>query len=158
MHEYPPDRRLGVFASPAVDERAVYIASDRLLAIDVKTGKQIWERIIGEPKETFEYFWAPPLIQGGRLYAGASDGSETETRFDAIEYVHYLRRRWGFIAAACAVAIGLAVVGALLMTKRYTATATILIEAPDARLSDGLADALVPFALRHQACAPRLAR
>jgi outer membrane protein assembly factor BamB len=80
VREYPPDRRLGVFASPAVDERAVYIASDRLRAIDVQTGKQIWERMIGEPKKTFEYFWAPPLIHRRKLYAGASDGSETETR------------------------------------------------------------------------------
>ena len=80
VRNYPPDRRLGIFASPAVEGRAVYVASDRLRALDIETGKQIWERIIGEPEKTFEYFWAPPLIHTGKLYAGASDGSETETR------------------------------------------------------------------------------
>ncbi len=80
VRAYPPDRRLGIFASPAVADRRVYIAADRLLALDLETGKRIWERAVGEPEKTFEYFWAPPIVHARNLYAGASDGSETETR------------------------------------------------------------------------------
>jgi len=80
LRKYPPDRTLGIFASPAVADNTVYIASDRLLALDLETGQRRWERIVGEPAKTFEYFWAPPLVYGGRVFAGASDGSETETR------------------------------------------------------------------------------
>lgn len=77
---YPADRKLGVFASPAVVERVVYVASDRIIAIDLERGKRLWERTIGKPEKTFEYFWAPPLVHGSRLYVGASAGSETDTR------------------------------------------------------------------------------
>lgn len=58
--------------------------------------------------------------------------------FDAFEYVDYLRRRWRVIAAACAVALLLSLGISLLLPKRYTATATIVIEPPggnDVRLS-----------------------
>src|ERR1700687_3318466 len=50
--------------------------------------------------------------------------------FDAFEYVAYLRRRWRVIAAACGTAVLLALPLSLLMSKRYTATATIVIEPP----------------------------
>src|SRR5689334_8543441 len=58
--------------------------------------------------------------------------------FDAFEYVDYLRRRWRVIAAACAVALVLSLAVSLLLPKRYTATASIVIEPPggnDVRLS-----------------------
>jgi uncharacterized protein involved in exopolysaccharide biosynthesis len=50
--------------------------------------------------------------------------------FDAFEYVDYLRRRWRVVAAACGTAVFLALPLSLLMPKRYTATATIVIEPP----------------------------
>jgi uncharacterized protein involved in exopolysaccharide biosynthesis len=50
--------------------------------------------------------------------------------FDAFEYVDYLRRRWRVVAVACAVAVLLAFPLSLLMPKRYTATASIVIEPP----------------------------
>lgn len=50
--------------------------------------------------------------------------------FDAFEYVQYLRRRWRVTAAACGVAVLLALPVSLLLPKRYTATATIVIEPP----------------------------
>jgi uncharacterized protein involved in exopolysaccharide biosynthesis len=50
--------------------------------------------------------------------------------FDAFEYLQYLRRRWRVIAVACGVAIALALPVSLLMPKRYTAVATIVIEPP----------------------------
>jgi polysaccharide biosynthesis transport protein len=58
--------------------------------------------------------------------------------FDAFEYVDYLRRRWRVIAAACGVAVVLSLAVSLLLPKRYTATASIVIEPPggnDVRLS-----------------------
>lgn len=77
---YPPKRLLGVFASPAIVARTVYAACDRMIALDLDTGKPRWQRTIGDPERTFEYFWAPPLPLGGRVYGGLSAGSETETR------------------------------------------------------------------------------
>jgi uncharacterized protein involved in exopolysaccharide biosynthesis len=50
--------------------------------------------------------------------------------FDPFEYVEYLRRRWLVIAVACAVAITLSLILSLLLPKRYTATASIVIEPP----------------------------
>jgi polysaccharide biosynthesis transport protein len=50
--------------------------------------------------------------------------------FDAFEYVDYLRRRWRVVAVACGVAVLLALPLSLLMPKRYTATASIVIEPP----------------------------
>lgn len=58
--------------------------------------------------------------------------------FDAFEYVDYLRRRWRVIAAACGIALLLSLGISLLLPKRYTATASIVIEPPggnDVRLS-----------------------
>jgi outer membrane protein assembly factor BamB len=80
VRRYPPDRQLGVFASPAVVGRTVYAVADRILALDIERGERLWERTIGDPAVTGEYFWAPPLAHANRLYAGVSGGSETETR------------------------------------------------------------------------------
>src|SRR5579864_9446628 len=58
--------------------------------------------------------------------------------FDAFEYLDYLRRRWRVIAAACGAALLLSLGISLLLPKRYTATASIVIEPPggnDVRLS-----------------------
>ncbi|HLK17987.1 MAG TPA: hypothetical protein VKT81_03490 [Bryobacteraceae bacterium] len=50
--------------------------------------------------------------------------------FDAFEYVEYLRRRWRVAGIACAVAVLLSLPLSLLLPKRYTATASIIIEPP----------------------------
>ena len=50
--------------------------------------------------------------------------------FDAFEYVDYVRRRWRVVAVACVTAVLLSLPLSLLMSKRYTATATIVIEPP----------------------------
>jgi uncharacterized protein involved in exopolysaccharide biosynthesis len=50
--------------------------------------------------------------------------------FDAFEYFDYLRRRWRVATVACGVAVLLALPLSLLMPKRYTATASIVIEPP----------------------------
>ena len=48
--------------------------------------------------------------------------------FDAFEYVDYLRHRWRVIAAACGIALLLSAGVSLLLPKRYTATASIVID------------------------------
>jgi uncharacterized protein involved in exopolysaccharide biosynthesis len=58
--------------------------------------------------------------------------------FDAFEYVDYLRRRWRVLAGASIAALLLSLGISLLVPKRYTATASIVIEPPggnDVRLS-----------------------
>jgi uncharacterized protein involved in exopolysaccharide biosynthesis len=50
--------------------------------------------------------------------------------FEMLRYLEHLRRRWRVIAAACGVAVVLALAVALLTPARYTATARIMIEPP----------------------------
>jgi uncharacterized protein involved in exopolysaccharide biosynthesis len=50
--------------------------------------------------------------------------------FDAFEFFAFVRKRWRVIAVACGVAMLLAGVVSLLLPKRYTATASIIIEPP----------------------------
>jgi uncharacterized protein involved in exopolysaccharide biosynthesis len=54
-------------------------------------------------------------------------GDSEKTAFD---YVDYLRARWRMIIAACVTAIALSLAISLLLPKRYTATASIVIEPP----------------------------
>src|SRR5439155_9481626 len=93
----PPDRRLGIFASPAVERSTVYLASDRLIALSLETGSLLWERTIGSPETTLEYFWAAPPVHQGRLYAGVSAGSESRTRGQLVCVdAESGRLRWSF--------------------------------------------------------------
>jgi uncharacterized protein involved in exopolysaccharide biosynthesis len=50
--------------------------------------------------------------------------------FDVFEYIDFLQARWKFASVACGVAIVAALATGLLLPKRYTATATILIDPP----------------------------
>jgi uncharacterized protein involved in exopolysaccharide biosynthesis len=52
--------------------------------------------------------------------------------FDVFEYFDFLRARWKFLGVACGVAIVAALGTGLLLPKRYTSTATILIDPPAA--------------------------
>src|SRR5215471_14855481 len=107
LHNYPPDRRLGIFSSPAVWGQRVYIAADRLVALDLNSGKLVWQRTIGNPDTTYEYFWAPPIVHRGRLYAGTSAGSETSTRGRLVSVDAATGTpRWNFYTVARGVAGG----------------------------------------------------
>lgn len=58
--------------------------------------------------------------------------------FDAFEYIQYLRSRWLVVVTACGLATALALGVSLLLPKKYTATASVIIEPPggsDARLT-----------------------
>jgi uncharacterized protein involved in exopolysaccharide biosynthesis len=50
--------------------------------------------------------------------------------FDVFEYIDFLSARWKFLGLACGVAIVAALATGFLLPKRYTATATILIDPP----------------------------
>jgi uncharacterized protein involved in exopolysaccharide biosynthesis len=50
--------------------------------------------------------------------------------FEVFEYIDFLRGRWKFLGLTCAIAIAAALATGLLLPKRYTATATILIDPP----------------------------
>jgi uncharacterized protein involved in exopolysaccharide biosynthesis len=50
--------------------------------------------------------------------------------FDANQYFAYLLSRWRFVASCCAMAAALAACISLVLPKKYTATASILIDAP----------------------------
>lgn len=52
--------------------------------------------------------------------------------FDAFEFLAFVRGRWRTVAVACGVALLLAAGISLLLPKRYTATASIVIEPPGA--------------------------
>src|SRR5215470_17881631 len=50
--------------------------------------------------------------------------------FDAFRYISYLRSRWRFIAACCAVALTFAIVASVTAKRQYTAIARVVIEPP----------------------------
>jgi uncharacterized protein involved in exopolysaccharide biosynthesis len=50
--------------------------------------------------------------------------------FDAFEYIGYLRRRWRVVVAACVAAVLISLLASLVLPKRYTATASLVIEPP----------------------------
>ncbi len=50
--------------------------------------------------------------------------------FDALEFVEYIRRRWLTFAIASGVALGIALTASLTLPKRYTATASLIVQAP----------------------------
>ena len=56
--------------------------------------------------------------------------SQLEHRLDLLQFSAYLRRRWTFVAISVLAGAALALVGSMAITKRYSATASILIEPP----------------------------
>jgi capsular polysaccharide biosynthesis protein len=66
--------------------------------------------------------------------------------FDAIEFALYLRARWRVVAISCASALVLAGVASAAMPRRYTATATLIIE-PSAGMDPRAAMAVSPVYL-----------
>ena len=52
------------------------------------------------------------------------------TSFDAVDFALYLRSRWRVALIACATALAIAGTAAALLPRRYTATATLIIQPP----------------------------
>jgi len=66
--------------------------------------------------------------------------------FDAIEFALYLRTRWRVVEICCASALALAGIAGMMLPKRYTATATLIIE-PSAGTDPRAAQAVTPVYL-----------
>jgi len=63
--------------------------------------------------------------------------------FDVLEYIDFLRTQWKFVGLACAFAIVAGFAAGFMLPKRYTATATILIDPPgggDARVATAVSN------------------
>jgi capsular polysaccharide biosynthesis protein len=57
-------------------------------------------------------------------------GTNSSLQFDAVSFARYARRQWLVFAISCGTAVVLATLISLALPKRYTATASILIEPP----------------------------
>jgi succinoglycan biosynthesis transport protein ExoP len=64
------------------------------------------------------------------LLSCARPMSSRDGQFDLVDFVDYARGRWQFVAIAVAVALVASAGAGLLLPRRYTATATILIDSP----------------------------
>jgi uncharacterized protein involved in exopolysaccharide biosynthesis len=53
-----------------------------------------------------------------------------EDRLDLLNFASYLGSRWRVVAITCLIALVVAGIGSLLMPKKYSSTATVLIEPP----------------------------
>jgi polysaccharide biosynthesis transport protein len=63
-------------------------------------------------------------------YEPAHESGYGDSENRAFEYIDYLRARWKLIATACLCAVVLSFSVSMLLPKRYTATASIVIEPP----------------------------
>lgn len=63
-------------------------------------------------------------------YEHRNESGYGDSEKSAIEYLDYLRARWRLVAAACTTALVFSLSVSLLLPKRYTATASIVIEPP----------------------------
>ncbi len=63
-------------------------------------------------------------------YEAGQDSGYRDSEKNAFEYIEYMRLRWRLIAVACASAVILSLAVSLVLPKRYTATASIVIEPP----------------------------
>src|SRR3954469_10590792 len=62
----------------------------------------------------------PPLKEEAR----------TRDRLEIVQFAEFVGKRWIAVVLACSVAVALALAGSLLASKKYTATASLLIEPP----------------------------
>jgi outer membrane protein assembly factor BamB len=65
---------MGFFAGPAVADGRVVVASDRVTALDLRTGRARWA---APPLGADDYFWGPPTVVGRLVLIGSGSGSET---------------------------------------------------------------------------------
>ena len=63
-------------------------------------------------------------------YERSDDSGYGESENRTFEFIEYARARWKLIVAACVTAVILSFSASLLLPKRYTATASIVIEPP----------------------------
>jgi outer membrane protein assembly factor BamB len=69
-------REVGFFGGPAVHGGRVFAASDRMYALDARTGARLWTAPAPGSADSDDYFWGPPLVTNGLVLAGSGSGSE----------------------------------------------------------------------------------
>ena len=72
-------RRLGFFGGAAVAGDRVVAASDRVFALDRRTGRTIWKTAPLRTSTSDDYFWGPPVIVRGLVLVGSGSGAELPT-------------------------------------------------------------------------------
>jgi outer membrane protein assembly factor BamB len=72
-------RRLGFFGGVAVADGHVVAASDRVVALDQRTGQTIWRTPPLRTSTSDDYFWGPPVIVRGLVLVGSGSGAELPT-------------------------------------------------------------------------------
>ena len=72
-------RRLGFFGGVAVAGNRVVAASDRVVALDRRTGRTIWTTKPLRTSTSDDYFWGPPVIARGLVLVGSGSGAELPT-------------------------------------------------------------------------------
>lgn len=88
--------REGFFAGPAIAGDRVVVASDRALALDLRTGRTLWTADSLRAGESDDYFWGSPTVVAGLVLIGSGSGAEeprTRGRLSAYD-LRTGRLRW----------------------------------------------------------------
>jgi outer membrane protein assembly factor BamB len=72
-------RRLGFFGGVAVADGRVFAASDRVVCLDSRSGRTVWESRPLRTRSSDDYFWGPPVVVGGLVLVGSGSGAELPT-------------------------------------------------------------------------------
>ena len=72
-------RHLGFFGGLAVAGDRVVAASDRVVALDRRTGRTIWTTEPLRTSTSDDYFWGPPVVARGLVLVGSGSGAELPT-------------------------------------------------------------------------------
>jgi outer membrane protein assembly factor BamB len=72
-------RRLGFFGGVAIAADQVVAASDRVVALDRRTGRTVWTARPLRTSTSDDYFWGPPVVARGLVLVGSGSGAELPT-------------------------------------------------------------------------------
>jgi outer membrane protein assembly factor BamB len=72
-------RRLGFFGGVAVANGRVLAAYDRVVCLDGRSGRTVWESRPLRTSSSDDYFWGPPVAAPGVVLVGSGSGSELPT-------------------------------------------------------------------------------
>ena len=77
-------RETGAFAGPAVARGLVVVATDRVTALDGRTGAVVWQADPPRTETSDDYFWGAPTVFGDMVLVGSGSGSERATARGAL--------------------------------------------------------------------------
>ena len=72
-------RRLGFFGGVAVANGRVLAAYDRVVCLDARSGRTVWESRPLRTSSSDDYFWGPPVVAQGVVLVGSGSGAELPT-------------------------------------------------------------------------------